>query len=611
MQDSYWSRFAGQRMGRRRALALSGGSAAAAAFLAACGSGSEGGDGDKSGLIIKAEDTFKQAERGGTLKRETPTDTPTFDFRTPISAGGGSTSCYSCLVAAIPGYLRPTESEIGPHMAESWEWSPDGLQITMKLRQGVKWHNKPPVNGRTMDMEDVLFSWKRFSDFASNRTNVVNAINPGAPVLSLTATDSRTIVIKLTEPVVYALELFAPYSGGGNMAMIPKETDSTFDIRTEVIGTGPLLMSDYKPSIGFYFKRHPEYYDKDWILVDQIDVPIIPEYAQVVAQLKSGNIHHTELIRGEDVLSIKREEPQLQIYATDTDFLSGTTATMNFGWLPEGRSPFLDERVRQAISMSWDRDLYLESVYNVANFAAEGLPIETRWNSHLGANWDGWWLDPKGKDFGANAKYFQYDLAEGKKLMAAAGYANGFDVQTHLSQPNQPQGSTAKFAIILDNMAAEVGMRAKVDYVDYNTQYIPLYRDGNGQYEGLSYPSLSGSGINTLTPIRALAAQYWPKGGVAFKGFSASGKNDQSGDPALSAMIEKARVEQDTEKRRALVFDIQRHLGKAIWGLCQPGGAQRFVMAWPAVRNYQVWRGGHWPSYRVWLDDTQAPLKPA
>ena len=45
-------------------------------------------------------------------------------------------------------------------------------------------------------------------------------VNPGAPVLSLTATDSRTITIKLTEPVVYALELFAPYSGGGNMATL-------------------------------------------------------------------------------------------------------------------------------------------------------------------------------------------------------------------------------------------------------------------------------------------------------------------------------------------------------------------------------------------------------
>src|SRR5262249_32676185 len=152
------------------------------------------------------------------------------DFSTPISVGAaGVNTCYACLVRQTPGYLTPTSNKLDPDMTESWEISPDGLQIAMKVRQGVKFHNKAPVNGRAMDMDDVLFSWKRFVDKASNRVNVANSVNPGAPVLSLTAADANTIVIKLKEPVTYALELFAPYTGGGNMAILPKETDSTFD----------------------------------------------------------------------------------------------------------------------------------------------------------------------------------------------------------------------------------------------------------------------------------------------------------------------------------------------------------------------------------------------
>src|SRR5262245_26850133 len=106
--DDYWQRIASQRVGRRRALATAGGSSLAAAFLAACGGGdSDGKAGEKEGLLTKATDTSDQAKRGGILKDHATTDTPTFDFSTPISAGGGSTSCYACFVRAKPGYLEP------------------------------------------------------------------------------------------------------------------------------------------------------------------------------------------------------------------------------------------------------------------------------------------------------------------------------------------------------------------------------------------------------------------------------------------------------------------------------------------------------------------------
>src|SRR5262249_16416206 len=146
--------------------------------------------------------------------------------------------------------------------------------------------------------------------------------------------------------------------------------------------------------------------------------------------------------------------------------------------------------------------------FNVSKFAGEGLPVETRWNSHVNANWDGWWLDPKGKEFGPNARYFQHDIAEGKKLLAAAGYANGFSISSHLDMPTGPQGPTARFAAVADNMTQDIGIKVTTDYVDYATVYIPKYRDGNGQYEGWSWHSTSGASALTLSPVRALAAEF-------------------------------------------------------------------------------------------------------
>jgi hypothetical protein len=78
-------------------------------------------------------------------------------------------------------------------------------------------------------------------------------------------------------------------------------------------------------------------------------------------------------------------------------------------------------------------------------------------------------------------------------------------------------------------------------------------------------------------------------------------------------MLEKARIERDAEKRRALLYDVQRHLGKAMWGLLQPGAATGFTMAWPALRNHAVWNptGVGWAHYQRWLDQTKPPYTSA
>jgi ABC-type transport system substrate-binding protein len=102
---------------------------------------------------------------------------------------------------------------------------------------------------------------------------------------------------------------------------------------------------------------------------------------------------------------------------------------------------------------------------------------------------------------------------------------------------------------------------------------------------------------------------FWSKGGSAsFPGFSTSGQNDLAGDPQIDTLIEKGRVERDTEKRRALAFELQRYLAKAMYTLPPPGAASGFVMAWPALGNFRVLRGSRHFS-GLWVDETKAPFK--
>ncbi|HLF76367.1 MAG TPA: ABC transporter substrate-binding protein [Dehalococcoidia bacterium] len=598
-------------------MTAAGGAALGTAFLTACGGGDDSGDEggaskDKSGLVAKFEDTSKQAKRGGVLKRIATVEPATLD------AGGLSASlaaylefAYARLLAFKPGYMQPSSDEIIPDNAEAWELSPDKLQITLKLRQGVKFHNLPPVNGRVMDAEDVLFSWKRFTAVGGQRAAVANSVNPDAPVISVTSPDARTIVVKFKEPLVYATAFLAPRE---SLNIVPKEADnqSALDLRNRMLGTGPFYLADYKPSVGLTFKRHVDYWQKDRPYIDQVDYPIVPEYAAMVSQLCAGGIYVSgnaaNGVRQDEVIGLKKDLPDLNLYENP---ITVDTTRMFFGWQNVAAR---DERVRQAMSMAVDRDLWIDTMNNVPAFTSQGLAVEKRWSTALDANeiTTGWWLDPKSKDFGPNAKYFEHSVAEAKKLLAAAGYANGVEVQSNHFTTTQFGLAFPKNVEVWEGMIAEAGFKFKKNIIDYSGEYLAL-RDTNGKFNGVSYKI--GPPAPTNDPTNRLTYEYTTKGGApGFYGFDAAGKGDGSGDPYVDSQLKKAEVEFDTEKRRALVHDVQRHLAGKQYAIRWAGGATQFALLWPAVRNYRVYREGsvsgsltahlYW-----WLDETQAPLR--
>ena len=608
--SSYWNPILTSRMSRRRALAAVGGTATAASLLAACGGGDkddgQSGPQDASGLLSQPVDTTKQAKKGGILKNYTTGDG---SLDPNVSVSGLSQFLelmYTRLVTLKPGFMSPAQEDaIAPDMAESWEFSPDRLQITLKLRPNVKFHNLPPVNGRVLDVDDVLFSWKRFENQSVSRAGVANAANPDAPVLSLSATDARTIVIKLKEPIAYALNYFVNRE---LVNIMPKEAANpgVLDLRSTYLGAGVFSLGKYEPSVGFTFKRNEEFWDKSIGFIDQLEYPIITEYAQGMAQLRAGNIY-TYAIRPEDVLQLKRDVPAISMYAGE---ITGTGQNLMFG----RRTPaFRDERVRLAFQMSYDRETWIDTLESAALFDAAGVPVERSWYSAfpgLGHSLDAWRPDPRdAKAFGPNAKYYAHDVAEAKKLLAAAGFPNGMDVQA--TAPSTGAGSGITTIDARQSMNSDAGFRFKTNLIPYQTDFIPNYRDAKGDFEGIAYKGgieISGDIIDRMCQC------YWSKSGVQFYGFDSAGKGDASGDPYVDQILVKARTELDPEKRKALSQELQRYLATKAYGLHGVGGATRFSMAWPAVSNYLVWQGGSKTNVRVqstqwWLDDSQAPLK--
>ncbi len=605
---SYWSQLTSQRTNRRRLLQVTGAAGFSAAFLAACGGDSgSGGDknSDKSGLLTKATETTKQAKVGGTLKTTYSRDATSFDPAFQGTSANVLARTNNTLVTFEMGVLSDATANVIPELIQSWEYSPDRTQITLKVRQGVKWHNKAPVNGRTFDADDVIFTFERAMAKASNRGNFFTSVNPDALFKSWSKPDQYTVVLNLNKPVYYALSSLAS-SLGGNISVLPKEADTTFDPRRDVIGTGPFVLTDYSPSVSYTFKRNQEYFDKNAGFIDTIEQPIVPEYASQLAQFKAGNIYafdYTTGVTPEDVIATKRERMDLSLY--QLPILVGPRLpihSIDFGWLPEGKSPFLDQRVRQAVSYGLDRDLWISTFYNTDSFTSQGLPVDVRWSSCVWADRDGW-LDPKGKNFGPNAKYFEHNIAEGKKLLQAAGYPNGLSVTSTITTGGYG-AAHGKATDVIEGMLSDVGFKAQRNDVDNAKVYIPQYREASGKYEGWVMKAAGGDLIDATIRMRS---EFYSKAGQGFLGFPP--------DAQIDSMIEKAITEFDKDKRNLITYDLQRTLAEKMYGVKWPGGASGFGLAWPVVQNFAVFNGVPFyskdPIYYYWLDQSKAPINKA
>ncbi|HEY7466264.1 MAG TPA: ABC transporter substrate-binding protein [Dehalococcoidia bacterium] len=615
MTDGYWQSALRKRISRRRTLIASGGVLASAAFVAACGGDDDsGGDTgepkDTSGLLAKPVDTTSQAKRGGTYKYFRTADSPSLDPHQNYTAlVPFYETVMGRLVGFKPGHLGPSENEPTGDVAESWEISSDKLTVTFKLRAGVTWHNLAPVNGRALDADDVLFSWKRFTTIGNQRTAYSNELNPDAPIVSLTAPDQKTIVVKLKSP---NFAILAMLGARENVNLVPKEAADTnvLDLRQAMIGTGPYFLSKYETSIGWTLKRFEKFWDTAHPYFDQINFPIITEYAQLLAQFKAGSVHvlNNNDILQPDVLQTKKDVSSVNMYDGGVS-LSGYRRI--FGWKTEAMR---DDRVRRAFSMAYDRDLWIDAVYDTKTLQDTGVPIVKRWNTALTAlDSDAageWWLDPQDSKFGDNAKYYKHDIAEAKKLLSAAGYANGLELVDTVVAGNEYGAKFHEWLEVTQGMERELGVTFKNNLVEYGPVFGPKYRDSRGQFEGVS--TKLGPPPPSADPVGRLAFDYYSKGGAGFYGFDAAGKGDGSGDPQVDAQFDKAYAEYDANKRKTIVQDLQRYLAGKQYAIRWPGGKSAFALVWPAVQNYYVWRGGDPNTFRIanshwWLDATKAP----
>jgi ABC-type transport system substrate-binding protein len=568
-------------------------------FVAGCGN--KGSDENvSSGQIFAPRDSTGQAKEGGTLKDWQQNGDPSHFDSLAANAAGVNSDGYPTLLWNTPlKFPAPLDGSIEGYIVESYELSPDKLQMTMKLRPNLKWDPRAPTSGRVIDSQDVTFSWEKFARLNPAATDVALSRSKDAPVESITALDARTFRIKLARPDATLLSSLAT-----SLRIHPRESDGGFDPRNVVRGYGPYFLEEYTPSVRLVWNKNLDFHIKDRPYIDKIERAVIPEPVARLTQFRTGNIY-TNGVTLPDVIQTKKDLPQTLLFPSET--YDNRQTYVSFGY--EGNSPFKDARVRQAASMVIDRELFADVIEGRDVFRKEGLTLPVAFNTVVAATYDGAYLDPSNdKEFGPNARYLKYNLEEAKKLLAAAGHAGGFEFEFGYNTDTNYSAPYLKVVEVLSGMWSDAGLKPRGNGISY-TQFVDKYHLSYalGNKYGFNGAMLRG-GRGGGTSLLSVIAGCHPAGQV-FHGMTPDGNNASQGDSKVTDAIEKIRQEFDIERQNGMFHDLVRYYTQQSYTIPRPSTSKSFGLYWPVIGNLGVWRPNG--THEWWIDAKKPPLSRA
>jgi peptide/nickel transport system substrate-binding protein len=419
-----------------------------------------------------------------------------------------------------------------------------------KLKKGVRWHPKPPVNGRELTAEDVKYTYERFLSLKGN---------PNRPVLEsvekIEALDKHTVKFTLSEPNAWFLDLLASTSTW----IIAKECVEKFgDLKKveSVVGTGPWMLERWEPNVRLFYTRNPNYFVSGLPYADNVDVLIDKDPSSRLAKWLSGQTdfgpEYQQCVRWLELPQAKQRKPGLQT-AEYVWFTSGSTG------LKLANPPFGDIRVRRALSRATNQAEIFESLaFSQGHWAPNpAVPAaHAEWSIPIDQ------LGPEGR------KLYEFSIPDAKRLLAEAGLPNGF--KTTVEAPGTGYGPDFMDAVqITIKNWKEAGIDATLQLKEYGA-FISSTIFGKFDHMFLG---LRGAWTDPEAYFYRIFMPGQP--------LNVMGVND----PKLTEMIKLQRRTFDVAKRKQIVFDIQRYLAEqALFG---SNGSIRVISAWDAhIKNF-------------------------
>lgn len=508
----------------------------------------------------------KDIKRGGELVFAHVSDPPHLN---PLL-----TTSYSMLAAVGPVYSRlirpqsgdfddPYNPTLVADLAESWEITNHGKTIAFKLRQGVKWHNKPPVNGRECTAEDVQATF--------------DAWGKGA-LAFLTASVEKLEVPSPYQIVVHLKEVdvaFLPNLACAWAYILPKEgVAEAFDLKTTAIGTGPFILTEYTKKTEYKYERNPEYFIKELPYLDRYILRIIPEEASRIAALRTGQVDAIKNLGSKETADLLlKTNPKIVVQQLIQAYANFHVA------MPYTLAPWSDVRVRRAVSLAINREELNELVYaGLGHAYNNGIPWYALFDAH-----------PEKAAYGP---WFAYDPEKARQLLKEAGVKD-LTVEMIFYRYGSYVDETID---LLTQYLGDIGITVKPKALEYGV-WIDHYL--GAKYEGLALGfTVPAGGMDALNDWATLLQT------------GASKNSWRVADPELDKLLLAQQREQDPAQRKVIGKQIWDRMNDQVYRAHVPRGSFLFPYQ-PWIRNYHAATGyfgddltyGSWQVMQLWLDD--------
>ncbi len=510
------------------------------------------------------EATGADSMMGGTLRIALPSDVTSLDLH-KTSRGDDALVVGQWFNATL--VTQNADGEYIPYLAESWEFSDDGLMWTFHLRDDVMFHNGDPVTAH-----DFVWTYERALDPDLASPGTGRRLNG----MTFEAPDDYTLVFNFPAPAISLLQ----FVNWGYMAPMSQRAVEELGAEYELnpVGTGPYKVVEVRPGEGVAMERWddynwgPEFFDganTGPYNFDRIEFSILPEEATRIAALESGDIDYVNGISNPLDVAI--------LEAADVTVQQAPFGQVRMIYIQNHVPPFNDALVRQALNYSVNREEITQIVTDGADQISRG-PISP---GMLG-------YDPAIEEQCG----YHFDLDRAKELMQEAGYTYGDDgmLITPAGEPfsltliGEPVDSGTAYMEVLQSMWRELGLDITLESTEPSILYPRLterdYQMGYGRRGG-------------WTSYDYLYAIYHSSTGRDLPGSMRSAVND----PTTDAFLEKNRaLAMDNPDLQDSVNELYCHIAEqaySVWisdGVFRPSIGPRVMgfVAGPAFAGRPV-----------------------